>query len=79
MYMVEREPQTFKKEFTSSERPKWKEEIKSEMDSILPNYTCELVDVPLVCKPLGYKWIFKRKMKVDRYKEYENQLEHNCL
>nr|GEU61636.1 hypothetical protein [Tanacetum cinerariifolium] len=25
----------------------------------------ELVDLPLGCKPLGYKWIFKKKMKAD--------------
>nr|GEW19254.1 zinc finger, CCHC-type [Tanacetum cinerariifolium] len=25
----------------------------------------ELVDLPPDCKPLGYKWIFKKKMKVD--------------
>ena len=24
------------------------------------------MDLPLGCKPLGYKWIFKRKLKVDR-------------
>ena len=29
----------------------------------LQNHTWELVDLPLGCKPLGYKWIFKRKMK----------------
>ena len=31
-----------------------------------------LVDLPLGCKPLGYKWIFKRKLKadesIDKYK-----------
>ncbi|GJV85584.1 retrotransposon protein, putative, ty1-copia subclass [Tanacetum coccineum] len=32
----------------------------------------ELVDLPPGCKPLGYKWIFKKKMKadgtIDKYK-----------
>ena len=36
------------------------------------NHTWELVDLPLGCKPLGYKWILKRKMKpdgsIDKYK-----------
>ncbi|GJT62068.1 retrovirus-related pol polyprotein from transposon TNT 1-94 [Tanacetum coccineum] len=41
------------------------EAIKSEIDSILQNHTWELVDLPPGCKPLGYKWIFKKKMKVD--------------
>ena len=43
----------------------WKEAIKSEIDSILQNHTWELVDLPPGSKPLGYKWIFKRKMKTD--------------
>lgn len=71
-YMVEREPQTFQEAVTSSEGPQWKEAIKCEMDSILQNHTWELVDLPAGCKPLGYRWIFKRKMKadgtVDKYK-----------
>lgn len=71
-YMVEREPQTFQEAITSSEGPQWKEAIKCEMDSILQNHTWELVDLPAGCKPLGYRWIFKRKMKadgtVDKYK-----------
>ena len=27
----------------------------------------ELVDLPLGCKPLGYKWIFKTKLKADGF------------
>ena len=50
----------------------WKESIKSEIDSILQNHTWELVDLPPGSRPLGYKWIFKRKMKtdgtIDKYK-----------
>nr|GEW05601.1 zinc finger, CCHC-type [Tanacetum cinerariifolium] len=35
------------------------------MDSIMRNNTWVLADLPPGCKPLGYKWIFKRKLKVD--------------
>ena len=46
--------------------------IKSEIDSILHNHTRELVDLPLGCKPLSFKWVFKRKRKgdesIDKYK-----------
>ncbi|GJW24657.1 reverse transcriptase domain-containing protein [Tanacetum coccineum] len=35
------------------------------MDSIIGNNTWVLADLSLSCKPLGYKWIFKRKLKVD--------------
>ncbi|GKA37080.1 zinc finger, CCHC-type containing protein [Tanacetum coccineum] len=35
------------------------------MDSIIGNNTWVLADLPPRCKPLGCKWIFKRKLKVD--------------
>ncbi|GJU54974.1 retrotransposon protein, putative, ty1-copia subclass [Tanacetum coccineum] len=62
-FMVENEPMSYREAVTSSEGHQWKEAIKSEIDSILQNHTWELVDLPLGCKPLGYKWIFKKKMK----------------
>ena len=56
----------------SPEGPLWKEVIKSEIDSILQNHTWELVDLLPGSKRLGYKWIFKKKMKacgtIDKYK-----------
>nr|GEY58671.1 zinc finger CCCH domain-containing protein 14 [Tanacetum cinerariifolium] len=42
-----------------------KKAIRSETDSILQNHTWELVGLLSGCKPLGYKWIFKKKMKAD--------------
>nr|GEZ00526.1 retrotransposon-related protein [Tanacetum cinerariifolium] len=71
-FMVENEPTSYREALTSSEGNQWKEAIKSEIDSILQNNTWELVDLPRGCKPLGYKWIFKKKMKadgtIDKYK-----------
>ncbi|GJZ42179.1 zinc finger, CCHC-type containing protein, partial [Tanacetum coccineum] len=43
----------------------WKEANNDEMDSIMGNNTLVLADLPLGFKPLGCKWIFKRKLKVD--------------
>nr|GEV74783.1 zinc finger, CCHC-type [Tanacetum cinerariifolium] len=43
----------------------WKEAIDDEIGSIMENNTWVLSDLPHGCKPLGCKWIFKRKMKVD--------------
>ncbi|CAM8982076.1 unnamed protein product [Rhodiola kirilowii] len=43
----------------------WKEAINDEMDSIIGNNTWILVDLPPGHKPLGNKWIFRKKMKVD--------------
>lgn len=71
-YLLENEPQTYKDAMSSPEASLWKEAINSEVESILQNHTWELVDLPHGCKPLGYKWIFKRKLKadgsIDKYK-----------
>ena len=50
---------------SSLEAPYWIEAIDDEVESILQNHTWELVDLPPGSKPLGYKWIFKKKMKAD--------------
>ena len=72
MYLLEDEPQSFKEAMSSPEAPYWKEAINDEVESILQNHTWELVDLPPGSKPLGYKWIFKKKMKaygsIDKYK-----------
>ncbi|GKA88615.1 zinc finger, CCHC-type containing protein [Tanacetum coccineum] len=41
------------------------EGTKDEMDSIMGNNTWVLTDLPPGYRPLGCKWIFKRKLKVD--------------
>jgi hypothetical protein len=42
------------------------------MDSIISNGTWELVDRPYGCKPVGCKWVFKKKLRpygtIDKYK-----------
>ncbi|GKC24792.1 zinc finger, CCHC-type containing protein [Tanacetum coccineum] len=43
----------------------WEEAINDEMNSIMGNNTWVLADLSTGCKPLGCKWIFKRKLKVD--------------
>ena len=57
---------------SSPEAPYWKEAINDEVESILQNHTWELLDLPSDSKPLGYKWIFEKKMKadgsIDKYK-----------
>ncbi|GKB08265.1 zinc finger, CCHC-type containing protein [Tanacetum coccineum] len=55
----------------------WKEAIDDEIGSIMDNNTWVLSDLPLGCKPLGCKWIFKRKMKgegtIDKFKDRLNK------
>ena len=71
--MLEDEPQIFKEATLSLEAPYWKETINDEVEFIFQNHTWELVDLPQCSKPLGYKWIFKKKMKadgsIDKYKD----------
>ncbi|GKE71469.1 retrotransposon protein, putative, ty1-copia subclass [Tanacetum coccineum] len=71
-FMVENKPTSYREAVTSSEGQQWREAIKSEIESILQNHTWELVDLLSCCKPLGYKWILKKKRiadgTVDKYK-----------
>jgi len=51
----------------------WKEVVRNEMDSTaLSNVTWELTELPYSCKPVGCKWVFKRKLRpngtIDKYK-----------
>ncbi|GKA16567.1 zinc finger, CCHC-type containing protein [Tanacetum coccineum] len=64
-FNVEDDPKTFDEAMKSQDVAFWKEEINDEMDSIIGNNTWVLADLPPRCKPLGCKWIFKRKLKVD--------------
>ena len=70
--LLKNELQTFKAVMSSSQSTYWKEAVDSDIESILSNHTWELTDLPPGNKPLGSKWIFKRKMKpdgtIDKYK-----------
>jgi hypothetical protein len=65
-------PKTITEAFSSPDADDWKEAVRSEMDSILSNGTWELVERPYGCKPVGCKWVFKKKLKpdgtIDKYK-----------
>ncbi|KAL0364114.1 UNVERIFIED_CONTAM: Retrovirus-related Pol polyprotein from transposon TNT 1-94 [Sesamum angustifolium] len=71
-YLLENEPRTINEAVSSPEAPFWKEVINSEIESIMQIHTWELVDLPSGSKPLGCKWILKRKYKadgsIDKYK-----------
>ncbi|GJT62681.1 zinc finger, CCHC-type containing protein [Tanacetum coccineum] len=60
-----RDPRTYNEAVQSRDAAFWKEAIDDEIGSIMENNTWVLSDLPPGCKPLGCKWIFKRKMKVD--------------
>jgi hypothetical protein len=62
---VDSNPLTYEEAMKSQDAAFWKEAINNEMDSIMGNNTWILVDLPPGSIPIGCKWIFKRKLKVD--------------
>nr|KAJ0214235.1 hypothetical protein LSAT_V11C400171660 [Lactuca sativa] len=62
---LDNDPKTFTEAMTSRDAPLWKEAINDEMDSIMGNGTWELVDLPKGRRPIGSKWIFKKKYHPD--------------
>ena len=62
-YSIEDDPKTFNEAMESRDAAFWKQ-IDHELSSILENNTWVLSDLPPGSKPLGSKWIFKKKMTV---------------
>ncbi|RVW92427.1 Retrovirus-related Pol polyprotein from transposon TNT 1-94 [Vitis vinifera] len=62
---IEEDPKTYKEAMASRDVAFWKEAINDEMDSIMSNQTWELVDLPPGSKPIGCKWVFRRKYHTD--------------
>nr|GEZ39199.1 retrotransposon protein, putative, Ty1-copia subclass [Tanacetum cinerariifolium] len=54
-----------KKSMSSRDAPLWKEAINDETDSILGNQTWKLAELPKGVKPIGSKWVFKKKLNPD--------------
>jgi hypothetical protein len=65
VYLVDDTPKTIEEAYSSLDADYWKEAIKSEMDSIMSNGTWEVVSRPYECKPIGCKWVFKKKLRPD--------------
>jgi hypothetical protein len=65
VYLMDDTPKTISEAFASPDVEDWKEVVRSEMDSILSNGTWEFVDQPYGCKPVGCKWVFKKKFRPD--------------
>jgi hypothetical protein len=65
VYVVDDTPTSISEAYASQDVDYWKEAIHSEMDSILANRTWETADRPYGCKPVGCKWVFKKKLRPD--------------
>jgi hypothetical protein len=57
---VDDTPKTLAESYASPDAERWKEEVRNEMEFILKNGTWNICDLPIGCKLVGYKWIFKK-------------------
>ncbi|KAL4313454.1 hypothetical protein GQ457_01G016340 [Hibiscus cannabinus] len=55
------EPKTYQEAVASPDSEKWLEAMRSEMDSMSDNQVWTLVEPPEGIKPIGCKWVFKKK------------------
>jgi len=66
------DPTTFEEAISNSHGDDWLNAMPDELASMAHNDVWDLVDLPLGCKPVGCKWVFKTKCspdgKVERYK-----------
>ena len=59
------EPTTYEESLNNSESDQWLKAMKSKMDSMYTNQVWILVDPPEGIKPIGCKWIFKKKIDME--------------
>ena len=66
------DPRNFREVVDSEDGKLWKEAMVDEMASLHKNEAWDLVEFPAGRKPIGRKWVFKKKMnvegKVEKYK-----------
>ena len=66
------DPRTVREAVDSEDGKLWKEAMVDEMASLHKNEACDLVELSVGRKPIGSKWVFKKKMnlegKVEKYK-----------
>ena len=66
------DPRTVREAVDSEDGKLWKEAMVDEMTSLHKNEAWDLVELPAGRKPIGRKWVFKKKMnvegKVEKYK-----------
>ncbi|KAK8923669.1 hypothetical protein KSP39_PZI019346 [Platanthera zijinensis] len=59
------EPATYQEAMNGLDSDKWLEAMKSEMDSMYANQVWNLVEPPEGVRPIGCKWVFKKKTDMD--------------
>ncbi|KAL0453590.1 UNVERIFIED_CONTAM: hypothetical protein Slati_1337100 [Sesamum latifolium] len=59
---LDKDPKTYGEAMSDIDSDKWLEAMKSEMDSMGSNQVWTLVDPPKGVRPVGCKWVYKRKL-----------------
>ncbi|KAL0394995.1 UNVERIFIED_CONTAM: Retrovirus-related Pol polyprotein from transposon TNT 1-94 [Sesamum latifolium] len=62
---LDNDPKTYREAMSDIDSDKWLEAIKSEMDSMGSNQVWTLVNPPKGVRPVGCKWVYKRKLEAD--------------
>ncbi|KAL0386042.1 UNVERIFIED_CONTAM: hypothetical protein Sradi_2998500 [Sesamum radiatum] len=62
---LDNDPKTYGEAMSDIDSEKWLEAMKFEMDSMGSNQVWTLVDLPKGVRPIGSKWIYKRKLGAD--------------
>ena len=65
LFVTDDNPRTVKEEVDSEDGKLWKEAMVDEMASLHKNEAWDLVEFPARRKPIGNKWVFKKKTNVE--------------
>ena len=65
VYLMDDTPRTIEEAYSSPDADYWKEALRSKIDSIMSNGTWVVVERPYGSKPVGCKWVFKKKLRPD--------------
>lgn len=80
VYLTNEDLKTYIEVVTSIDGIFWKEAIKSELDSIMPNHTWNLTYLTKGCKPIKCKWIFRKKLRTHgTIDKFEGKTSGGCL
>lgn len=59
------DPSSYQHAMDDPDKDKWLEAMNQEMESMYSNTVWELVDPPEDVRPIGCKWVFKKKRGAD--------------
>ena len=69
---IRKDPVSFSQAMESDDSSKWMEGMNEELKSMVHNGVWDLIELPNSCKPVGCKWVFKKKRdakgNIERFK-----------